>query len=124
MKNALRWAERGLLPDALIRTGIRKLLGHRIAEIDPGDCQDRTQHLQQFIAAMDESPIALHTREANEQHYELPPAFFEKVLGAHLKYSSCYYATGKETLDEAEAAMLELYGERAELAVIQYHIRT
>ena len=46
MKNALRWAERGLLPDALIRTGIRKLLGHRIAEIDPGDCQDRTQHLE------------------------------------------------------------------------------
>ena len=95
MKTALRWAERGLLPDALIRTGIRKLLSHRIAEIDPGDCQDRTQHLQQFIAAMDESPIALHTREANEQHYELPPAFFEKVLGAHLKYSSCYYPTGK-----------------------------
>ncbi len=116
MKNALQWAERGLLPDALIRTGIRKLLRHRIREIDPGDCQARTQHLQHFIASMDDSPIALHTQEANEQHYELPPAFFEKVLGKHLKYSSCYYPTGRETLDEAEAAMLELYGERAELA--------
>ena len=116
MKNALRWAERGLLPDALIRTGIRKLLAHRLTEIDPGDCQARTEQLQQFIATMDDSPIALHTREANEQHYELPPAFFEKVLGSHLKYSSCYYPTGKETLDEAEVAMLQLYGKRAELA--------
>jgi len=116
MKNALRWAERGLLPDALIRTGIRKLLAHRLVEINPGDCQARTEQLRQFIAMMDDSPIALHTREANEQHYELPPAFFEKVLGSHLKYSSCYYPTGKETLDEAEMAMLQLYGERAELA--------
>ena len=116
MKNALRWAERGLLPDALIRTGIRKLLGHRIAEIDPGDCQDRTQHLEQFIAAMDESPIALHTREANEQHYELPPAFFEKVLGAHLRAAPATMPQEEKRLDEAEAAMLKLYGERAELA--------
>ena len=116
MKNALRWAERGLLPDALIRTGIRKLLARRLVEINPGNCQARTEQLQQFIATMDDSPIALHTREANEQHYELPPAFFEKVLGSHLKHSSCYYPTGKETLDEAEVAMLQLYGERAELA--------
>ena len=53
---------------------------------------------------------------ANAQHYELPPAFFRACLGRRLKYSGCYYPTGNETLDQAEEAMLALYGERAELA--------
>ena len=52
---------------------------------------------------------------ANTQHYELPPAFFELCLGKRLKYSSCYYTRGDESLDEAEVAMLELYDDRAEL---------
>ena len=116
MKYALSLAEKGLVPDALIRAGIRKLLRHRLEEINPGNCEERSKLLQRFLQQMRESPIALHTQEANDQHYELPPEFFEKVLGKHLKYSSCYYANGDESLDQAEAAMLELYGERAELA--------
>ena len=62
------------------------------------------------------SPVAIHTDAANAQHYELPPAFFELCLGPRLKYSGCYYPRGDESLDEAEEAMLALYGERAELA--------
>jgi cyclopropane-fatty-acyl-phospholipid synthase len=54
-------------------------------------------------------------RRAHRQHYELPPGFFLRCLGPRLKYSSCYYATGDETLAQAEDAMLESYGERAEL---------
>ena len=38
MRTAIRLAERGLLPDGLIRLGIRKLLRHRLRQIDPGDC--------------------------------------------------------------------------------------
>jgi cyclopropane-fatty-acyl-phospholipid synthase len=108
-------AERGLLPDRVIRLGIHKLLRHRLAQIDPGDCQSQEQAKAGFIEQMKASPIALHTQEANDQHYELPPALFEQVLGEHLKYSCCYYENGATSLDRAEAAMLELYGERAEL---------
>ena len=92
MKYALSLAEKVLVPDALIRAGIRKLLRHRLEEINPGNCEERSKLLQRFLQQMRESPIALHTQEANDQHYELPPEFFEKVLGKHLKYSSCYYA--------------------------------
>jgi len=60
--------------------------------------------------------MAIETQAANEQHYELPTRFFQLCLGARLKYSSCYYPTGNESLDEAEEAMLALYGERARLA--------
>lgn len=58
----------------------------------------------------------MHTDAANRQHYEVPAAFFQACLGKRLKYSSCYYPTGRETLDQAEEAMLELYGQRAGLA--------
>ena len=116
MKATLKMAERGLLSDALIRLGIRKLLRNRINEIHPGNCENHTRLLQSFINDMDENPIAVNTIEANEQHYELPPLFFQKVLGKHLKYSSCYYTIGEESLDDAESAMLEIYGERAQLS--------
>ena len=115
MKLALKLAERGFLSDSLIRIGIRKLLKNRINEIDSGNCEIHTRRLQSFISDMDESPIACNTQEANDQHYELPPLFFQKVLGDNLKYSSCYYPIGNEPLDKAESAMLELYGERAQL---------
>jgi cyclopropane-fatty-acyl-phospholipid synthase len=69
-----------------------------------------------FIAQLKASPIAINTREANEQHYELPCEFFELVLGKHLKYSSCYYQPGVKSLDEAEAEMLALTCRRAGIA--------
>lgn len=116
MRTAIRMAERGLLPDGLIRIGIQRLLRHRLRQIDSGDCQVQERAKMTFIEMMRSSPVALHTEEANEQHYELPPAFFEKVLGKNLKYSSCYYENDATTLDQAEEAMLALSCERAELA--------
>ena len=64
---------------------------------------------------MDQAPIALHPQSANEQHYELPPEFFQLVLGRHLKYSGCYFSANTVSLDQAEAAMLELTCQRADL---------
>jgi cyclopropane-fatty-acyl-phospholipid synthase len=51
---------------------------------------------------MGDFPIALHADAANEQHYELPPAFFGHCLGPRRKYSCCLYPNGDETLAEAE----------------------
>jgi cyclopropane-fatty-acyl-phospholipid synthase len=108
--------ERGLVPDTLTRFGIRRLCAQRLQEEGAGRpelAQRRQRQLQRELQA---SPIAIETDAANAQHYELPTRFFQLCLGARLKYSSCYYATGSETLDQAEEAMLALYGERARLA--------
>ena len=113
-------AERGLVPDALLRLGIRRLCAERLAEEYAGGIDAWTARDQQLIASLRASAVAIHTDAANTQHYELPTAFFQLCLGARMKYSSCYYPTGAETLDAAEAAMLRLYGERAELADGQY----
>lgn len=43
----------------------------------------------QFVQRLRRSPVAIETRAANEQHDEVPSEFFQRVLGMHLKYSSC-----------------------------------
>ena len=112
----IEWCERGLIPDALTRYGIRRLCAQRL-ELEgiglPGQADARFRALLQELR---ESPIAIETAAANEQHYEVPTRFFQLCLGKRLKYSSCFYETGEESLDAAEEAMLSLYGDRAELA--------
>jgi cyclopropane-fatty-acyl-phospholipid synthase len=112
---SMRLLERDLLPDFLIRHGIRRLLKARLIEEDRGGPEAQQQHLMKLIARLRQSPIAINTADANLQHYELPCGFFERVLGAHLKYSACYYRDAGETLDQAEANMLALTAERANL---------
>jgi len=109
-------AERGLLPDWAIRAGIRRLCAQRLREEHAPDAPAAWTRFQQCLGNLRESAVAIHTDAANAQHYELPPRFFELCLGKRLKYSSCYYPRGDETLEQAEEAMLSLYGERAQLA--------
>ena len=105
--------EAGLVPDALIRAGIRRICAARLAEQSAGGVEGQQARLEQFVRRLATAPVAIHTAEANAQHYEVPAAFFEQVLGPHLKYSSAYWPEGVTTLDEAERAMLELTCARA-----------
>ena len=108
--------ERGLVPDILTRYGIRRLSAQRLRDEGAQDVQAADARFRHLLEGLRQSPIAIETAAANEQHYEVPTRFFELCLGKRLKYSSCFYATGTEDLDTAEDAMLALYGERAELA--------
>ena len=116
MKKLIEIADAGFLPDLLIRLGIRYLDKKRLQAENRGDIEAQRQALARFIEEMCESPIAIKTQKANQQHYELPPVFFERVLGKHVKYSGCYWPTSVQNLDQAEERMLELTCQRAELA--------
>jgi cyclopropane-fatty-acyl-phospholipid synthase len=76
----------------------------------------RGPSVEQFAETLSTGPIALVPDKANEQHYELPPEFFELVLGPHLKYSGALWPDGVSTLGDAERAMLDTTCRRAELA--------
>ncbi|WP_256647046.1 SAM-dependent methyltransferase [Thermomonas paludicola] len=108
-------AERGWLPDALVRIGIRRLCAQRLQDELGDGAESQSARQSERLALLRHSPLAIETEAANAQHYELPPAFFSQCLGPRLKYSSCYYPTGRETLAEAEEAMLALYCQRAGL---------
>ena len=108
--------ERDLLPDWLIRIGIRRLLKQRLREENQGDVERQQAHLLAFAQQLKASPIAISTDAANQQHYEVPSHFYRLALGRQLKYSSALWEPGTTTLDAAEKAMLELTCERARLS--------
>ncbi len=110
-----RWLERDLVPDWLIRLGIRQLLKQRWREENEGDVVAQHERLMRFVNELRSSPIAVHTRAANEQHYEVDAEFYRQCLGKRMKYSCAYYPAGVTTLDAAEEAMLTLTCERARL---------
>ncbi len=115
MKTAIALMEAGIVPDSLIRQGIRQLLRDRLRTLPQG-CEEQSAAETAFLDELRRSPIALHTQTANEQHYELPPDFFRLALGKHRKYSANYWPEGVETLTQSEEAMLALTCQRAELA--------
>ena len=87
----LTLAERGLFPDSVMRWGIRQLLKQRLRQIRTGDVETAAQRELRFIEEISRAPIAVVPEKANEQHYEVPAEFFALVLGAHRKYSCCWW---------------------------------
>jgi len=105
---AIHWSEQGLVPDSVIRAGIRRLLRERLQELAPGDIEGQMQMEQEFVREMNCSPVALVPEKANEQHYEVPAAFYDLVLGAHRKYSCGYWPEPVSDLDTSETVALML----------------
>lgn len=100
------WAELGLVPDGVVRAAIRRLNRERLADIRADDVEWTAASLDRFVTRMHRAEVAPLPQLANEQHYEVPAAFFEWVLGRHRKYSCAYWKEGVEDLDEAEAEAL------------------
>jgi cyclopropane-fatty-acyl-phospholipid synthase len=103
------WAETGYLPDPLVRLGVRRMVAGRARRA----ADEGSRAHERFVRSLGDSPIALHTADANEQHYEVPAGFFRAVLGPRLKYSCCWFDDDHATLREAEEAMLARTAERA-----------
>jgi cyclopropane-fatty-acyl-phospholipid synthase len=110
---AVDWTETGLVPDSVIRAGIRRLLERKLKEIHAGDVEKSAIIKNRFVQMMGESPVALVPHLANEQHYEVPAAFFSEVLGMNRKYSCCYWPKGVDDLESAEESALQVTVERA-----------
>ena len=107
------WAEMGLVPDRVIRTGIRRLNNERLVDIHANDPELSAVELSAFIDYMKSAEIAPLPELANEQHYEVPAEFFGLVMGAHRKYSSCCWNESTADLTQAEAEALRVTCDRA-----------
>jgi cyclopropane-fatty-acyl-phospholipid synthase len=108
---AVTLAEMGFVPTPVLRRGIRSIVGRRYRQQ-----QAQARPVEAWINEMDRGAVALATADANAQHYEVPPAFFELVLGPHLKYSGAWWPDGVTTLEAAERAMLDATMTHAALA--------
>lgn len=112
---AERILEQNVLPDWLVRMGIRQLLAQRLVEEASNDVEREIRRKMDTLKMLAGSEIASHQDKANQQHYELPTEFFRLILGPHLKYSCAYFETDTSTLDKAEETMLRLYCQRSNL---------
>ncbi len=115
MKLLFELADRGILPDELIRLGIRILNKKRLKEEHSTSLEKAIAAKMIFVGNLEKSPVALVVDKPNEQHYEIPPEFFQRILGKRLKYSCCYWPEYISDLESAEDAMLHLTSERARL---------
>jgi cyclopropane-fatty-acyl-phospholipid synthase len=104
-----RVLESGRVPDPLLRASIRAVCATRLRR----EARRAPAFKDAFTRQLRASPIAEQVEKANEQHYEVPGEFFRLVLGPRLKYSSCLWPDGVDTLAQAEEAMLALTCERA-----------
>jgi hypothetical protein len=107
--------DKGYLPHALIRVGIRRQLADRLQSISTTSLEAAYKSKMRYVELLRTRPIAIETTTANEQHYEVGTDVLKGCLGPRMKYSACLYESGKETLGEAEEKMLDLYVERAGL---------
>jgi cyclopropane-fatty-acyl-phospholipid synthase len=104
--HAITLSERGWLPDAVLRAGMRRLLAERLREIHADDPAAAANMATAFAESLRDEAVAVLAHKANEQHYEVPQEFFGGALGKHRKYSSCWFPAGVTSLDAAEAAAL------------------
>ncbi len=114
---AIGLAEGGWLPDAVLRWGIRQACARRLREErrrrgGRSDAEATADILRELARA----DVTLVPALANAQHYEVPAAFFLRVLGPRLKYSCAWWGDGVQTLTAAEAAALDLTIDHAGVA--------
>ena len=95
---AINTAERAPLTDGMTLAGIDFLCGRTKRKLATTTADAESL----FIETMGDFPVAIHTDEANRQHYEVPAEFFALALGPQRKYSCCLYPTADTTLEEAE----------------------
>ena len=102
-------AERGWIPDFLLRIAVKFISKARLKK------SNSFSEKLAVLNSLKDGPIAESTPSANKQHYEVPPAFFEKVLGSKLKYSCSLFSDNHKSLNDAETEMLKTYIERANI---------
>ncbi len=98
-----------------MRFGIRSLVKRRLRDEHADDPAAAAERYHRFWQTLQRAPLAIETDKANEQHYEVDARFYQHALGQHKKYSCCYFADGDD-LDAAEARMLSLTMQRAQLS--------
>ncbi len=103
------------VPDPVLRRAIRAVLRLRLRqERAPSEAAQQARH-EAWLDTLRQSPIAQVPDAANAQHYEVPAGLFEAMLGPRLKYSCALFDGPRDTLAQAETAMLDVVASRAQL---------
>ncbi|MGN6571372.1 MAG: SAM-dependent methyltransferase [Pseudolabrys sp.] len=104
--------DRAPVPDSVVRLGITALCDRTNRKLAAAAASAN----RDFAVSTALLPIAEHVADANAQHYEVPAAFFEAVLGPQRKYSCCLFRSPDDDLAAAEENALAETAAHADLA--------
>ena len=104
------------LPDLIIRFFLKIMLWNTRLSLDSKDYPQKEERLIKKIKSL--KTATFDTKEANEQHYEVPTSFFLNHLGNFLKYSSCEWNNCRN-LNEAELFTITEYQEHLKLTQLE-----
>jgi len=113
--HAMKYVVEGYVPDFVLRFTIRQFLKARLLECSEGGIEKQETRKQALIKELKESDIAISTKDANEQHYEVPSEFYYQMLGPWMKYSCNLWSSDSMSIKESEEMMLSKICERAEI---------
>ena len=105
--------ERGVVPDYVLRLGIRQIIKQRLKQEPLESVASKTARQQALIRNLVESQIAGADHGQAWRLRVLPDKFFELFLGRRLKFSSLFWPVGASNIDSAEEQSLALICERA-----------
>ena len=115
VKELFSIAEKGYVPDPILRKGIQHMCRNRITDIRISDEIVRKKYIKDFIDNMNRAEIAPSPHFANQQLYEVPHNFFELVLGSYKKYSCGYWDDDTHDITQAESQALQLTCQHADI---------
>ncbi len=115
VKELFSIAEKGYVPDPILRKGIQRMCIKRITDIRISDEIVRKKYIKGFIDNMNRAEIAPSPHFANQQHYDVPHNFFELVLGSYKKYSCGYWDDDTHDITQAESQALQLTCQHADI---------
>jgi hypothetical protein len=78
----------GVVPDFVIRWGIRLQLRNHLKLLASEDCETELRRKTAIVETLRDMPIAVETTAANEQHYEVPAEFYSLCLVRLLPWKS------------------------------------
>jgi len=104
-------AERGLVPDALVRREVRRLISKHLRELAAQSLDERLA----WVDALRSGPILPTPDGAHARKDDVAPRFFETVLGPRMLHGAGLWPRTDTTLAESEQAMLACVCERAGL---------
>ena len=70
--------------DGILRESVRQNLSAWLEKLEcGGDVEKKLQYKMKMVKKLSQSPIAILTEKANEQHYEVPTEFFQTVRNTY-----------------------------------------
>jgi len=105
----------GLVPQSVVRLGLRKLLRYRLEQELEANVAQASVRLMAFVDQLKTSPNVILAGQYGVVSKQYTGDFFQIVLGDYRKLSCCYWGPETASLTEAEAESFALVCRRAEL---------